>query len=45
MTLEEKILEFIEDNYPTEIGSDWEKGCAYALNEIEKLVKENEDKE
>ena len=41
-----KILDFIEDNYPTEIGSDWEKGFAYALDEIEKIEKvENKDQE
>ncbi len=46
MTLAEKILDFIEENYPTEIGTDWERGCAYALGEIEKICKaEDEDKE
>lgn len=39
MTLAEKILNFIEDNYPTEIGTDWERGCAYVLDEIEKICK------
>ena len=39
MTLAEKILEFIEDNRPTEIGTDWEQGCAYALDMIEKICK------
>lgn len=38
-TLAEKIADFTEDNYPTEIGTDWERGCAYALNEIEKICK------
>jgi len=33
----EKILDFIEDNYPTEVETDWEKGCAYVLDEIEKI--------
>lgn len=37
----EKILEFIEDNRPTEVNTDWERGCAYALDEIEKLINEN----
>ena len=46
MTLAEKILDFIEENYPTEIGTDWERGCAYVLDEIEKICKaESEDKE
>ena len=39
MTLVEKILDFIEDNYPTEVRTDWEHGCAYALDQIEKLCK------
>ena len=34
----EKILEFIEDNRPTEIATDWERGCAYALDEIENII-------
>ena len=34
----EEILEFIEDNRPTEIGTDWERGCAYAMDEIEKII-------
>lgn len=37
----EKILDFIEDNRPTEISTDWERGCAYALDEIEKLINKN----
>lgn len=37
----EKILEFIEDNRPTEVNTDWERGCAYVLDEIEKLINEN----
>jgi len=37
----EKILNFIEDNRPTEINTDWERGCAYALDEIEKLINKN----
>lgn len=39
MTLAEKILDFIEDNYPTVVSTDWERGCAYALDEIEKICK------
>lgn len=39
MTLAEKILEFIEDNYPTEVRTDCEQGCAYVLDEIEKICK------
>lgn len=35
----DKIVNFIEDNYPTEIRTDWERGCAYGLDEIEKIVK------
>ena len=35
---ETEILNFIEDNYPTEINTDWERGCAYALNEVEKII-------
>lgn len=30
---------FIEDDRPTEINTDWERGCAYALDEIEKIIK------
>lgn len=37
----EKILDFIEDNRPTEVNTDWERGCAYALDEIEKLINKN----
>lgn len=37
----EKILDFIEDNRPTEVNTDWERGCAYVLDEIEKLINEN----
>ena len=37
----DKILDFIEDNRPTEISTDWERGCAYTLDEIEKIIKEN----
>lgn len=32
----EKILDFIEDNRPTDIQTDWEKGAAYICDEIEK---------
>ncbi len=35
----DKLLNFIEDNYPTAISTDWEKGCAYVLDEVEKIVK------
>lgn len=31
------IADFIEENRPTEVNTDWERGCAYALDEIEKL--------
>lgn len=41
--LKSKLLDFIEDNYPTAISTDWERGCAYALDEIEKIVKESEE--
>jgi len=34
----EDILDFIEDNRPTEVTSDWERGCAYICDEIEKLA-------
>lgn len=34
----DQILEFIEDNRPTEVNTDWERGCAYALDEIENLI-------
>lgn len=34
-----KILDFIEDNRPTDIQTDWERGCAYICDEIEKLLK------
>jgi len=33
----QKITDFIEDNRPTEVNTDWERGCAYALDEVEKL--------
>ena len=36
----EQIRDFIEDNYPTEINTDWERGAAYMLDEIEKICKE-----
>lgn len=36
------VLEFIEENYPTEIKTDYEKGCAYACDEIEKLLNEDD---
>ena len=32
------ILDFIEDNRPTEVHSDWERGCAYVCDEIEKIA-------
>lgn len=35
----EMILDFIGDNRPTEINTDFERGCAYICNEIEKLLK------
>ena len=35
----EKILDFIEDNRPTDVQTDWERGCAYICDEIEKLLK------
>lgn len=35
----EKILNFLEDNRPTDIQTDWERGCAYICDEIEKLLK------
>lgn len=35
----EKILDFIEDNRPTDIQTDWERGCAYICDEIEKLLR------
>ena len=41
----EQILNFIEDNRPTEINTDWERGCAYVLNEIEKLIPEEDRKQ
>ena len=34
----EDILDFIEDNRPIEVNSDWERGCAYICDEIEKLA-------
>lgn len=34
----EMILDFIEDNRPTDIQTDWERGCAYICDEIEKLL-------
>lgn len=45
MTLVEKILDFMEDNYPTEVRTDWERGCAYALDEIKKICKEENAKQ
>ena len=35
----EKILDFIEDNRPADIQTDWERGAAYICDEIEKIVK------
>lgn len=35
----EKILDFIEDNRPTDVQTDWERGCAYICDEIEKLLR------
>lgn len=35
----EAILDFIEDNRPTDVQTDWERGCAYICDEIEKLLK------
>ena len=35
----EMILDFIEDNRPTDVQTDWERGCAYICDEIEKLLK------
>lgn len=35
----EMILDFIEDNRPTDVQTDWEKDCAYICDEIEKLLK------
>lgn len=37
----DKILDLIEDNRPTEVNTDWERGYAYALDEIEKLINKN----
>ena len=37
--LKEMILDFIEDNRPTDVQTDWERGCAYICDEIEKLLK------
>lgn len=34
----EMILDFIEDNRPTDVQTDWERGCAYICDEIEKLL-------
>lgn len=34
----EEILDFIEDNRPTEINTDWERGCAYVMDEIENIL-------
>jgi hypothetical protein len=34
----EMILDFIEDNRPTDIQTDWERGCTYICDEIEKLL-------
>lgn len=34
----EMILDFIEDNRPTDVQTDWEKGCAYICDEIERLI-------
>ena len=36
--IQEKILDFIEDNRPTDVRTDWERGCAYACDEIEELA-------
>lgn len=45
MTLAEKIIDFIEDNYPTEVRTDWEQACAYVLDEILKIcITESEKK-
>ena len=38
----EEVLEFIEDNRPTEINTDWERGCAYVMDEIENILTEKE---
>ena len=35
----EMILDFIGDNRPTDVQTDWERGCAYICDEIEKLLK------
>ena len=35
----EMILDFIRDNRPTDIQTDWERGCAYICDEVEKLLK------
>lgn len=37
-TENEKILDFIEDNRPTDVQTDWERGCAYICDEIERLI-------
>lgn len=37
LDVNQKIVDFIEDNRPTEVNTDWERGCAYALDEVEKL--------
>lgn len=34
----EMILDFIEDNRPTDVQTDWERGCAYICDEITKLL-------
>jgi hypothetical protein len=34
----EMILDFIGDNRPTDIQTDWERGCVYICDKIEKLL-------
>ena len=36
--LSEEILDFIEDNRPTDVRTDWERGCAYICEEIEEMM-------
>ncbi len=36
------ILEFIKANYPDKIETDYDRGCAYACDEIEKLLDEDD---
>jgi len=38
MSLTERLLNLVEDEYPQRKSSDWKAGYTYALNEVKKII-------